>query len=545
MLQRLGPSLQPYKGCTIIDINPGIGLFSAKLHEHLKPKRHILAESSNDFHHLFREDLGLTEGSQHVLRRLRDREAWRLNTYADDGISMEAFAGNAANAPQREVNTSLLLVANLSNCFTRSKRIDTGNYDQHGGLLPEIRLHNFITSCRKQLEFQSAGPVRLLLWLDNVWADGLLPRTVATRTRINLFLETFAQIEEVVGCGDNAEVFSEKRKKRDDLLDLQSGMKVARNMAEAGLFNPRNRQDEMQQRVQQIFEENRSPENLGRQAARRSWHRELEVLSAKFRAGEITQLEGGPANVEILSRGHESRGLTRTSEWKRLSRLRRRRLTQEREARNDRSFLDKKARLDEIDQEIENGCLDATAMREKVTARNELASALNEELDSLQEKIRDRYNLICDDRKAFRLDPPLLAWDQRKAEPLIAHKDEFFGQQNSGSMSLLDIQPRPLSVYPMTEQQYQYHENLRHTLFSVGSSALKSLDFLAPGASAAMLRGVPALTDPRKGGERDLGELRMRTLTPEMMYGIALAWDNWAFKPDEHEMLARISPVKS
>ena len=509
----------------------------------MKPKRHILAESSNDFYQLLRGDLGPTEDPRYILRHTRDKQAWKTKTYVDNGIPAEAFARNEATASQRELNTSLLLVANLSNCFTRSKRGgDIGGYDQHDALLPENRLLDFIKSCRKQIDFQSAGPVRLLLWLDDAWAYGILPRTVATRTRVNLFLETFAHLEEVVGCGDDAEARDERQRKRDDILDLQSGVKVARSMALAGLSNPINRQDEMQRRVQQIWQEYKTPQDLERRAIRRPWHKELDELHAKFRAGQITQLEGGPKNVQIFTSkglGVLSRGFT--SEWKRILSLRKDLVRQERVARKDRDFLEKKIRLDTISQELQNDQLSAEEVRQKAAARDELASILDEELNSLPEKAKGRCDLLWDDLKAFRLDPPLLSWDQRKAEPLISRENEFFGQFKTGSMTLLDIQPRPPSVYPMTQKQYQHHENLRHILFTVGSSALKSLDFLAPGGSAAMLRSVPALTDPRKGGEHDIGELRMRTLTPEMLYGIALAWDNWPFKPNEDEMLAKTS----
>ncbi|KAJ8125970.1 hypothetical protein O1611_g7668 [Lasiodiplodia mahajangana] len=44
ILSYIGPSLQRHQGCDILDIYPGAGLWSSKLHEFLQPRSHILLE---------------------------------------------------------------------------------------------------------------------------------------------------------------------------------------------------------------------------------------------------------------------------------------------------------------------------------------------------------------------------------------------------------------------------------------------------------------------------------------------------------------------
>ena len=59
MLNYLAPTLKPYRGCTIIDLNPGACVWTRKLHEFLQPKNHVLMEPeelytqgmlANEFH---------------------------------------------------------------------------------------------------------------------------------------------------------------------------------------------------------------------------------------------------------------------------------------------------------------------------------------------------------------------------------------------------------------------------------------------------------------------------------------------------------------
>src|ERR1700693_5894906 len=46
-LTRLKPSLGKHIGCDIIEVNPGIGIWSEKLHNVLKPRTHILFEADH------------------------------------------------------------------------------------------------------------------------------------------------------------------------------------------------------------------------------------------------------------------------------------------------------------------------------------------------------------------------------------------------------------------------------------------------------------------------------------------------------------------
>ena len=371
------------------------------------------------------------------------------------------------------------------------------------------------------------GPVRLLLWVDDLYASALVPRTVALRSRFNLLLEAFSHIEQIVGRVDQSH--ERNHKQRDDLLDLQSGAIVADRMAATGLVIPKDRRDEMQQRIQDLRETEKSLDAVKNLTARRRWHRELDGLKEQFRAGEFSQLEEGPTNVEIIE--PRKKKLSLNKKWIYMNQLEQNLRTQNATAQRVQSPLLKKEKLNALEIEIlkKDSC-DDTKQR-LMAERDEISNNFGRELEAFSEGLLNRYTLTYDDHKAFSQNPPLLTWDQRRAEPLIAHSDDFYSERSDGTMSLFDIQPKPMSTNPMTPAQYRCFDRLRHLLFDTSVVRLSALDFVAAGASSMIHRQVPALTDPRRGGERDMKDLRTRMLTPEMLHGMALAWDRWAYKP--------------
>lgn len=131
-------------------------------------------------------------------------------------------------------------------------------------------------------------------------------------------------------------------------------------------------------------------------------------------------------------------------------------------------------------------------------------------------------------------------WDRRTAEPMKAYKEEFYPQKN---LCLLDIQPRHPLPYPMTQAQLLLLRMLTTTIWLGGSDNLTHLDRIAPGAFNALTSRVPSLTDPTRGGERDIRDLPIDRLTPEMAYGLVKAWLDWPFRPNLGDLIHRGSLV--
>ena len=58
----------------------------------------------------------------------------------------------------------------------------------------------------------------------------------------------------------------------------------------------------------------------------------------------------------------------------------------------------------------------------------------------------------------------------------------------------------------------------------------EGLATLGPTAEEYLIPAVPALTDIRVGGRRNVECMRCRMVTVEMVEALALAWEQWAFK---------------
>src|SRR4051812_35259567 len=68
-LTRLAQSLQNHGHCDIIDVNPGVGLWSTKLHEFIKPRTHVLMEPEWKFYSRWLQPLLDQKDSKYVLAR--------------------------------------------------------------------------------------------------------------------------------------------------------------------------------------------------------------------------------------------------------------------------------------------------------------------------------------------------------------------------------------------------------------------------------------------------------------------------------------------
>lgn len=186
-----------------------------------------------------------------------------------------------------------------------------------------------------------------------------------------------------------------------------------------------------------------------------------------------------------------------------------------------------------------HGNLDQAQRENKLEEQGRLRDKLKATLETSEESLIAKFALMGDDRRALALDPPLLMWDRREAEPLLARDDEFYSPRKLALLDFRPIAPRPWSMDQ--EQTILYDYLLTHMYYS-GIQTLKSLDHLAPGAFEAVAPHIPELKDPLKGGRYDIEEVRARTLTPELLYKVTLAWQRWHFRPSIQELLSLHEP---
>lgn len=376
----------------------------------------------------------------------------------------------------------------------------------------------------------------MLLWCPQKDTTAVLPRTIVYRSKVSLSLELTCHVEEIVGSDETARG---KQRKRDQSLELMSERRVFEQMRKSRVTVPAGRETEAYKQVQEEgmrakddeVEQNAS----GTSVPARSWHKELEYLQQRFVAGDFAKAEGMlPGN-----RGKNTTGARLTPEYARLAELERNIKWVRKKTGATEQLLQEQAEIDALDTQAHNLPQEDPQQQAILQEMEERKERLQRRLDDTRSpQTRDDFEYFKHERKAFDHNPPLLMWDQRRADPLMAYSEEFYP---GNGLCLLDIQPEHSPPYPMTTAESDVFSPLISALWQNGKVNVTTLDQIAPGAVDALVPKVPALTDPSRGGERDVRDLPISRLTPEMAYGLTKAWVDWPFKPDLVDLLRKSS----
>ena len=507
MIQRLGPSLKRHIGCSIIDLNPGPALWSSKVHEFLQPRNHVLVEPDPTYHEAFLKPLLEAPGSRYHLRTWEIAKSFDLYRYIREGLIPGSQVNGNAGGTTAQRNDSILVLANT----TRGGRKFRGR----GKNESHFRAQLFCSSLQRMEGLNSQGPVRMLMWLPDGEKQSLLPRTVSQRTHLSLILDMYFHVEEIVTASTQAKI------RRETFIDIESGKKVARRMEEASIQIPQDRQDETQIRAQEALA------NPSREAAAqvkddpREWEKELQELEEAY-ANKVFSKYALPG-------GGQGGVGPQTPQFKRLQVLRHLLTFVDKKRVTLDGLLAKEDQIDALQIELLHRNLTPKEREATIEKRDQIYNTFKDHTASSPALVPKQLAFQGDDRRAFALEPPLLMWDRRTAEPLLAGESEFYYTKRA---SLLDFQPLTPRPYPLTEDQWIYLDYILKTIMNYGNLTIKHLQSVAPGAFEALLPHVPSLTDPLKGGRAKQDQLRARCITPEMAHGLAIAWEQWPLRPD-------------
>ncbi|KAG8529217.1 uncharacterized protein KY384_005852 [Bacidia gigantensis] len=374
---------------------------------------------------------------------------------------------------------------------------------------------------RLQSSFHARGPTRMLMWALDHQTAGLLPHTIDQRRKHAVGLEAHCHVDQVVGFNTAAQRVSQ----REQRLDIASSQRARQRMKEQKVFTPPTREDTTIE------------DSKGHAEVNRSWHEEYRDLVARFAAGQLSRFVGdSPAPwTDLSSRKSRKEVKAFTPEFERLKYFKRIMQGQSNLITKARSFVEKQAEIDALDLERYDPSITPTQMQNLVSEIKKRCASLNDGLCKAPVKIRNVFYLRSDDYYAFYMPTgPLMMWDRRNYEPLKASPDEFHLPRE---VTLLDFQAKPPDTLPLTENQSMYWDMITSCLYSPrGFHNLKYLDSIAPGAYESLVPKIGEFRDAREGGRYDVDMLRVRLLTPKMLWRLALEWDHWLFKPDIYEM---------
>lgn len=521
----MGHTLEKYKGCDVIDLNPGVCLWSQKLHDFLQPRTHVLVEPSPSLWHRYQRPLLDRPGSTY---KLFEGEMTRetFDRLFESGILPHRDPVDPAEA-KKPNDTILVTGALMWDPKAPGKGFDS---------LAKQMLAAWTKDAQSNMAFHRYGSVRSLLWMTEDDCKTAIPRSHYMYKKLSFTMNYLAKNIQVVtpahaakGAG-NATLGA-----RMPQYEIQSVIRAMRRGRENSMELPAHRRETIHDFADDIAK--RNLEQGKDEDAPLSSKEMYPYLEKQFMAGKTTLGLDVGQNIEatrlkLIWRDnpspfvrHNGKKLYKTKEgiraellWNLVKANHKKRCVAEELAIKMESVLDREYEI----LAMEDGSHKEAALED--------LKIKNAEIEAVQKKI---YLNICDpaalanERISLKSPVPRLQWDHRPYEPLIMHNDEVWPSKR---VCLIDTEPYPLPPGQISQKSNEWVLDFAYALFmrpNVG--VLKALDSLQPGASA-IVDAAPSLRDPEKGGRLDLDKLVVSMLTNEMITELCQAYNDWPFK---------------
>ncbi|ROV90363.1 hypothetical protein VMCG_09740 [Cytospora schulzeri] len=531
VINYLKPSLERHKGCDLISIYPGAGLFTNALHDVLKPRSHLLLEPDEALYTPFLKPTLKDKGSRLIPKSgIVWQDLAEVLTPEYLPHQKEVDRKNLKEPPPR--NDTLLVSMNLAMHPKRKYML----FDS----MSRMVIYQLLSSLRTSTLFQKYGQVRMLIWVPDDEKLGLLPRTIQQRKKLAIEGElTTEYISEVCGSDstlDEEETETKTRgtRLRPKQMELESMRLTLNRMKEGGFVTPEGRETRMMRLFLESGRPLDKPVPLTEEEAiyEKSFHKELEVLREQYKQGVFTTKD------PIYPR---FRMLRAYSNWleKRASRL-----------------LQFTRKYEEV-WEAYGKALEAKAKgwktAEKLMERaKQLNEAYNVACDALPEYMLAQVKLMQDQLHSLQQPEhlgPLMMWDRRPYEPLPVKATDFFPNL---ACTLLDFQPKAMhpglrAIGPGTNNAGDIFDMiLGVVLQSVREPIPELLDQVWPGTSEGIVPLCPKLTDPEQGGSPLFGEATVgsRAANEGQLLQVLEEFMKWPFRPSYPELVGRLADEK-
>ncbi|KAK4095900.1 S-adenosyl-L-methionine-dependent methyltransferase [Parathielavia hyrcaniae] len=502
------PTLARHKGCDLVDIFPGPGIWSQKLHDAVQPRSHMLMEPDADFYKPFLEPLLERPGTKLVPE---SGIVWEeLNKVLNPTVLPHQVERKYKPEETPPRNDTLLVTMNLAMSPRRKYR----SFESVVGLV----IFQLISSIRPGALFQKYGLVRMLIWLEDNEKVSILPRSAQRRKRLAIEAELSTDyVCEIAGAGPE-NVKGVHIANRDDRLETESTRQAVERMREDGLVVPPGREPDHLLSYMESFKtaDEGDVASVAKHRVRRASQGALKEMEAAYTNGEF---EKG------------------TKEWYRLRNL-----------RYEKTYTEKRdifiGDLIREREAIFQAYVDAGDDKELMEQVRQRGQAWSDQISVTERSIRGEIALHRDNWHLLQQDPPVLSWDRRYVEPLRVRADEFYPPV---PCALLDIQPKAAApvlrdIGPASTRGGDTFDMMLRGLSQRAVDPLSHLlDTVAAGASDGIIPNCPSLTDPRLGGSPmpGHGELTARTLNQRQLIDIIEQWMKWPFRPPYSELVCR------
>lgn len=530
----LKPSLERNKGCDLISIYPGAGLFTKALHAALEPRSHLLLEPDEALYAPFLEPILKDKGTRLIPKSgivWQDLSEILSPEYLPN--QKEFNRKDLSKDPPR--NDTLLISMNLAMHPKRKYML----FDS----MSRMVVYQLLSSLRTSTLFQKYGQVRMLIWLPDDEKMGILPRTIQQRKKLAIEGElTTEYIGEVCGADSTLDeegdsVKNRSMRTRPKQFELESIRLTLLRMREAGFVTPEGRDSRIMRQFLESGLPLEQPVPLTDEKAvyEKSFHKELSMLREQYEAGIFD---------------------TKSPVYPRFKMLRAYSNWLEKRAERLLEFTRKHDAVVEAYSEAfrakASSGADTEPTDELLAKAKKLNEDYNRECDSLAEYMIAQVNMMQDQLHALRQPAhlgPLLLWDRRPYEPLPVKATDFFPNM---ACTLLDIQPKAMNPHlraigPGTNNAGDIFDMILSVLLqSVRDPIPKLLDQVWPGTAEGVMPLCDKLTDPAEGGSplTGAGAMGARATNEPQLMQLLDEFMKWHFRPSYADLVGRLADEK-
>jgi mitochondrial transcription factor 1 len=529
VLDRLAPSLEHHKGCVLIDINPGLGLWSRYLHDFLKPRLHLLVEPQRDRFAPHLDPLLNAPDSRYKWTNLA---LWKI--FADNVGDF----GSPLPESERHVteNPRILLNASFSkkNIYLKGRLTAAAPSDFFNDVYASLY--------GLRSDMFRFGLFRSLIWMPDEHKHFVLPRTVDRQSKQSIQFSVSSSLTEVAGSPLATELGLQHT--RNYPLLVEDFRAMCEKESGSGIVVPKQRQHAVPARPWEYLH-----------PSVKTWQRE-DFIDPPVFLPDLLDMDNlikqtRPKTYKLFSRHwedlsgkrtpryrkHSENGLTAEQDpdvksWLRLYATARRRHAV---LRSKQHAVEEQRSLDQAWRAAQTG--NDTDLLQDLAIRG-LES--RKRIDALPTYTKSWIRKAVDDYRAY--DTSALNWYRRPYNPLAVGELDFasgWEQDSSSRLALLDLHISPaFRATFATHVSTRAFELLLTRMMTASSASVRTaLSQIVPGAVDEFVETVPSLLEAtRSGGWNDLDEMRVRALSPELWREIAVAYNDWPFRPDEHRL---------
>jgi transcription factor 1 len=511
VLTYMAPLLEKHKGCDILDLNPGVGLWSSKLHDFLRPRSHILLEGSPRLYQPYLQPLLDQPGSTY---KLYEGDISQFSTF-DTLIAGGAFPYQkrvASDAPHsQELNNSLLVTGTL---IWDPPLPGLGFTSLAGQLFGHFAKWSWTNQ-----GFHAFGPARMLFWGLNEDVRYILPKGAHAIAKSSFFIPRTTNVSQIVTI-DHPSRPKTRAVRRQPRYEIESLVQALKRGKDNGFELPAHRRENIHDFADDIAKMTDGTGIL-------SFTECQKYLKEQENLGKSTE---GFLNSQVYEQMLREKSLPDEDEPKDLKVARYRATAKKYEG--NRVKVDEAVDLGEAIYHLECKILameDGPDKDAQLARLHEMDSDFERRVGGINKNLRPSVYTELDDRIALRSAVPRLEWDQRPFEPLVLRPGEVWPEAAAG---LYDMVPRPRPS-DVSLEDWEYEQDFITAASQRSTSSLPTvLDSVQHGGSA-IIEEVPILRDPKKGGRLNMNHMRARMLTLEMMEALSKAYREWPFRnPD-------------